>query len=155
MVKKSSPRKLESVQNKMENVERMAYVSLWMAIVFLSIYVIFCVSDDLYAETDTTTTSKGFLYNVITLLLAFGLVMTLYYDPSESGNGFYLKMALATGLLVFVGLSGHELRHNLDSSGTSKEKEEASQFVLSVIGLVFALFGGFAVFLNVAMRRYV
>lgn len=155
MARKSSPLKNVSVRNRMESVERSAYISLWMAIVFLSVYVIFCVSDDLYAETDTVTRSKGFLYNVIALIFAAGLVMTLYYDPAETGNGFYLKMALAIGLLVFVGLAGHELRHNLDASDTGKGKEDASQFILSVIGLVFGLFGGFAVFLNVAMRKYV
>ena len=154
MTQKSSIRDLETLRKKMENVEKIAYVSLWMSILFFSIYVIFCISDDLYNNRDETTRSKGFLYNVIALLFSIGLVITLYYDPSETGNGFYLKMALSAVVLVFVGLAGHELRHNLDASASGFEKEESSQFILSVIGLTFALIGGFAVFLNVAMRKY-
>ena len=154
MVRKSSPLRNEGVKKRMENVEGISYVSLWMAVIFLSVYVIFCISDDLYNESDTTTRSKGFLFNVLALVTAIGLVMAVYYNPSEAGNGFYLKLLLSAGLLTFVGVAAHELRHNLDASANGKDKEEASQFILSVIGLVFALIGGLAIFLNVAMRKY-
>ena len=155
MVRKSSPVSVETTKRKMDNVERMSYISLWLAVLFFSIYILACVFDDLYNTTQDATKSNVFIYVVIAFVLAVCLIITIYYDPSENSNGYYLKLLLSAGLLAFIGLSSHELRHLLDTSDTGKDKEDATQFILAVIALIFGFFGSASILINVLMRRYV
>ena len=155
MARKSPPPVNETIKSKMQNVERLAYISLWMAVVFLFIYVIFCVSDDLTSDSTTTTRSGEFVSNVFALIFSGALILTLYYDPSENGNGLYLKAFLGVGILVCVGLSGHELRHNINTTGQNRDKEDGAEFMLAVIGIIFAFLGSLSILINVAMRQYV
>lgn len=155
MVRKSSPLKLESTKKRMQNVERMSYIGLWLAVLFFSIYILASVFDDLYNSKHDVTQSHLFVYNVIAFALAICLIITIYYDPTETGNGFYLKLGFSAALLVMVGLSSHEMRHLLDTSITGEDKEEATQFILSVIAVVFSFFGGAAIMINMLMRKYV
>ena len=118
----------------------MTYYGLVLAIIFMSVYVIFAISDGLYNQTTDVLKSSVFVFNVVALIL---LIMVLFMERFSGKRVSYVRIVLVLGVVGICIASSVELHKLLEATGT--DREDTTQFVISVIGLFFAFMSSFAI----------
>ena len=151
MVKLASPSK--RFKNSEKSIARftdnktatLVYYGLILAIIFMSVYVILAVTDGIYNTNTDVVKSNIFILNLIILIL---LIMTLFM---ERLTGKKISYARITILIIIIGVSigsAVELHTLLDTSVLDNDREDTTQFVVSVIGLVFTFMSVFAILIG-------
>ncbi len=118
---------------------KIVYYGLILAIIFMSVYVVLAIGDAIYNQQTDVVKSSIFILNLVVLIL---LVVVLFMEKFSGRKVTYVKLVLLLGVLGVATGSAIELHKLLDATGT--DREDTTQFVLSVIGLVFAFMAGFA-----------
>lgn len=151
MVKLASPSKrntssVKTVSGFSDNkTATLVYYGLILAIIFMSVYVILAVTDGIYNTNTDVVKSNVFILNLVALVL---LIMTLFMERLTGKKVAYVRIVVLLGVLgVSVG-SAIELRTLLDDSATDNDREDTTQFVVAVIGLVFTFMSAFAILIG-------
>lgn len=122
-----------------QETSKMVYYGAILAIIFLAIYVVLAVGDAIYNQDTEVVKSNIFIFNLVALIL---LAVVLFMEKFTDSNILYVKLILLLGVLGVATGSAVELHKLLESNGT--DREDTTQFVISVIGLVFTFMVGFA-----------
>ncbi len=151
MVKLASPSKKS--RNSDRSVARftdnktalLVYYGLVLAIIFMSVYVVLAISDAIYNTNTTILKSNVFILNLLVLIL---LIVGLFMEKMSGKRVTYARVVV---LMTILGLSigsSVELRNLVDQSPEDQDREDTTQFIISVIGLLFTVMATFALLLG-------
>jgi len=151
MVKLASPSKRS--KNSEKTVARLTdnqtallvYYGLVLAIIFMSVYVVLAISDGIYNENTAILKSNVFILNLLVLIL---LIVTLFMEKMSGKGVTYARVAVLIGILGLSIGSAVELRNLVEANVADTDREDTTQFVISVIGLLFTVMTAFALLLG-------
>ena len=151
MVKLASPSKRS--KNSEKTVARftdnktalLVYYGLVLAIIFMSVYVVLGISDAIYNENTGILKSNVFILNLLVLIL---LIVTLFMEKMSGKSVTYARVVVLMGIIGLSIGSAVELRNLVDTSPDDQDREDTTQFIISVIGLLFTVMTVFALLLG-------
>lgn len=139
---------------KIYKMERLINVLSYVAVFFLALYVTAGVFDDLYKEQYEVTKSNIFISNVIAISLLAALLLIRHYNPGDTTGLFVTQIMMAAGIAAAVIVSSYYMKDLLEDTDTVSSTEDTTQYILSLLGIIFSGLCALLIMVNVIMARY-
>ena len=139
---------------KIFKMEKLITIFSYVAVFFLSLYITSGIFDDLYREQYEVTKSTVFVSNVITFIMLGILMLIRHYNPSDTLLLFFVQITLTVGIAVTVIVSASSMKDLLEDRDSFSQAEDTTQYVLSLLSIIFAGICSLLIMVNVIVARY-
>ena len=139
---------------KIYKMEKFINIFSYVAVFFLALYTTAGVFDDLYREQYVVTKSNIFISNVIALSLLAILLLIRHYNPGDTVALFVVQITISLGVASAVIVSAYYMKDLLEDTDTVSSTEDTTQYILSLLGIIFSGICALLVMVNVIMARY-